>query len=126
MTLYYDEDLDALVEGHGLTYAQFVPEHGVGDDEGLVFDLSERQKRSSLLVTAEEAQEAHRCSVECGDSVTLIGADEKHDALVTEVWNEHIINCAYVAGDGLVTATSVPREDPTDQHQGVTWDTCGE
>lgn len=53
MTLYYDEERDALVENHPDEWTE-------RDEEGrLVFDLSTHQKRSSLRSVVGSMNDAH-------------------------------------------------------------------
>lgn len=106
MTLYYDEELDALVENHPDEWVEY-------DDDGhLLFDLSSRQKRGSLQHVAESAIEAHLPPVDEGDTVTYVDADGvEHEAIVETVWNENTINVAYADEGSLVVDTSVTQRD---------------
>jgi plastocyanin len=114
MTLFYNEEQDAIIENHPDEWVEF-------DDEGrMLFDMADSQKRDSMHHAAESAQEAHEPPVDRGDKVTFVDTDgTEYDAVVTEVWGEDTINVAYAADGELSHATSVTGETP--ESEGYYW-----
>lgn len=111
MTLYYDSDLDAVVENHPDEWMY------IDDDGHMVFDVSDPQKRDSLLSAVRSAKEEHeRRKPDEGDAVTFVDMEgTEHDAVITKAWNERTINLAYADDDGLLTqASSVVKRDDDD------------